>query len=82
VLTFPPGTIFGFHTTPQGMECHHPSGAQHRARSRDDFRVGTASHSPTLRVDPTRNADSTMVPAQQLEVAAQQPDSIGFSLSR
>jgi hypothetical protein len=64
------------------MECHHPSGAQHRARSRDDFRVETASHSPTLRVDPTRNADSTMVPAQQLEVAAQQPDSIGFSLSR
>jgi hypothetical protein len=41
VLTFPPGTIFGFHTTPQGMECHHSSGAKHRARSRDDFRVGT-----------------------------------------
>ena len=75
VLTFPPGTIFGFHTTPQGMECQHPSGAKHRARSRDDFRVGTASYSPALRVDHTRRADSTMVPAHQ-------PDSIGFSLSR
>jgi hypothetical protein len=40
------------------------------------------SHSPALRVDHTRRADSTMVPAQQLEVAAQQPDSIDFSLSR
>jgi len=30
----------------------------------------------------TRRADSIVVPAQQLEVAAQQPDSIGFSLSR
>ncbi len=82
VLMFPPGTIFGFHTTPQGMECQHPSGAQHRARSRDDFRVGTASHSPALRVDHTRRADSMMVPPQQLEVAAQQPDSLGFSISR
>jgi hypothetical protein len=81
-LTFPPGTIFRFHTTPQGMECQPSSGAKHRARSRDDFRVGTASHSPALRVDHTRRADFTMVPAQQLEVAAQQPDSIGFSLGR
>jgi hypothetical protein len=45
VLTFPPGTILGFHTTPQGMECQHSSGAQHRARSRDDFDMGTAFHS-------------------------------------
>jgi hypothetical protein len=82
VLMFPPETIFAFHTTPQGMECHHlpvqstasvaatiPASELHSIRHR-------------LRVDHTRCADSTMVPAQQLEVAAQQPDSIGFSISR
>ena len=30
VLTFPPGTIFGFHTTPQGMECHPQPDAKQR----------------------------------------------------
>jgi hypothetical protein len=80
-LTFPPGTIFGFHTTPQGMECQPPSGAKHRVRSCNDSGVGTASHSPPL----ARRSRAALIrlwfPHSNRKVAAQQPDRSVFLLA-